>query len=96
MDTTKVPTQEKNAEVPTTTSSDHGVGEMLINASGHTQELDRNFGFWSACFESLVADNAWGAGSASLVSQRFSSESTHFGLDMCYLPYRRTSDFLTH
>lgn len=40
----------------------------IINVSGHPQELDRNFGFWSICAISIVADNAWAAGSGSLVS----------------------------
>ena len=40
----------------------------LINASGHKQELDRNFGLWSICALSVCADNAWAAGGGSLVS----------------------------
>ena len=44
-----------------------GVGE-IINVSGHPQELDRSFGFWSICSISICADNAWGAGGGSLVS----------------------------
>jgi hypothetical protein len=39
----------------------------IINVSGHVQELDRNFGFWSICAVSIVADNAWAAGGGSLV-----------------------------
>jgi hypothetical protein len=42
------------------------IGE-LVNTSGHVQELDRNFGFWSICAISIVADNAWAAGGGSLV-----------------------------
>lgn len=42
------------------------VGEV-INVSGHVQELDRNFGFWSICAVGVVADNAWGAGGGALV-----------------------------
>lgn len=40
----------------------------LINVSGHVQELDRSFGFWSICAVSVVADNAWGASAGSLVT----------------------------
>ena len=53
---------------PATTGDEDGVviGET-INVSGHAQELDRNFGFWSICAVSVVADNAWAAGGGSLV-----------------------------
>ena len=43
------------------------VTEETVNVSGHAQELDRNFGFWSICAVSIVADNAWAAGGGSLV-----------------------------
>ncbi|GAB7352326.1 hypothetical protein MBLNU459_g2772t1 [Dothideomycetes sp. NU459] len=43
-------------------------GEILVNVSGHVQELDRNFGFWSICAIAVVADNAWGAGAGALVT----------------------------
>ncbi|SMR53165.1 unnamed protein product [Zymoseptoria tritici ST99CH_1A5] len=39
----------------------------LINASGHVQELDRSFGFWSIVSLSWIANNAWAAGSGALV-----------------------------
>lgn len=39
----------------------------LINASGHVQELDRSFGFWSICSASVAVDNAWVAGAGTLV-----------------------------
>jgi hypothetical protein len=48
------------------TTPDVAVGELL-NVSGHVQELDRNFGFWSICAISIVADDAWAAGAGSLV-----------------------------
>ena len=45
-----------------------GEGEIVVNASGHAQELDRQFGFWSiVCFGFLV-DNAWMAGAGALVT----------------------------
>lgn len=47
---------------------DVDVGQTeLVNASGHKQEVDRNFGFWSICSLSVCADNAWAAGGGSLV-----------------------------
>lgn len=39
----------------------------LINVSGHVQELDRTFGFWSIMSIGILSDNAWGAGAGSLV-----------------------------
>ena len=53
---------------PTEIADETGVvvGE-IVNVSGHVQELDRNFGFWSICAVSVVADNAWAAGGGSLV-----------------------------
>jgi choline transport protein len=39
----------------------------LVNASGHKQEVDRNFGFFSICALSVCVDNAWAAGGGSLV-----------------------------
>jgi hypothetical protein len=53
---------------PTSVDVDDGVDDIVhLNASGHVQELDRNFGFWSICAVSVVADNAWAAGGGSLV-----------------------------
>jgi hypothetical protein len=50
-------------------AADEAIGEIegLVNASGHVQELDRNFGFWTICAISVVSDNAWAAGGGSLV-----------------------------
>jgi hypothetical protein len=58
---------EKQHTPPTVEALD-GVGEIVhVNVSGHVQELDRNFGFWSICAISILADNAWAAGGGSLV-----------------------------
>lgn len=53
------------------TSPAHG-GESadaseLVNASGHVQEMDRSFGFFSICSMAILSDNAWGAGGGALV-----------------------------
>lgn len=49
-------------------STDIQPGDLqeLINASGHVQEVDRQFGLWSICSTSLMTDNAWAAGSGAL------------------------------
>jgi hypothetical protein len=59
---------EKGQQV--SSAPDDASGELggLVNTSGHVQELDRNFGFWSICAISIVADDAWAAGGGSLVS----------------------------
>jgi hypothetical protein len=53
--------------------ADEAISEFreLVNTSGHVQELDRNFGFWSICAISIVADDAWAAGGGSLVRSPF-------------------------
>jgi hypothetical protein len=53
-------------KIPHTDTSDINVVE-LVNASGHVQELDRTFGSWSIVSLSLIANNAWAAGSGALV-----------------------------
>ena len=40
----------------------------IVNVSGHPQELNRSFGFWSICAIGICADNAWAAGGGTLVS----------------------------
>ena len=40
---------------------------VLVNTSGHVQELDRSFGLLSLCSIGIMSDNAWGAGGGSLV-----------------------------
>jgi len=47
-------------------SADVAEGD-LVNSSGHVQELDRSFGFWSVASVGILADNAWGSGGGSLV-----------------------------
>lgn len=41
-----------------------------INASGHQQELERNFGLWAIVGMALTAGNTWIAFGGSLVSRR--------------------------
>ncbi|KAK5133880.1 hypothetical protein LTR08_007211 [Meristemomyces frigidus] len=56
---------------PAIDEADAGVGTTqdaeLINVSGHVQELDRSFGFFSVASIGILSDNAWGAGGGSLV-----------------------------
>jgi choline transport protein len=57
-------------KLPSSATNDDEAGVAIgeiVNVSGHVQELDRNFGFWSICAVSIVADNAWAAGGGSLV-----------------------------
>lgn len=56
-------------EKPTVTQvDDRALRTAPINASGHVQQLDRVFGFFSSCSISIVVDNAWVAGGGALVS----------------------------
>lgn len=61
-----VKSDEEKTQLPLTDDGNHHVDE-IINVSGHPQELDRQFGFWSICAISIVADNAWAAGAGTLV-----------------------------
>lgn len=62
---------EKKIPGPIDEALDEGVGitaeAELINVSGHVQELDRSFGFFSIASIGILSDNAWGAGGGSLV-----------------------------
>ena len=59
--------EKQQGELPAVENDGHPEIAELINTSGHVQQLDRNFGFWSICAVSVVADNAWGASAGSLV-----------------------------
>jgi choline transport protein len=47
-----------------------GIGEV-INASGHKQELKRQFGLLSICSVGITTGNAWAALGGSIVSCSF-------------------------
>lgn len=49
----------------------------VINASGHVQELDRNFGFLSICSVGIVTGNAWCAIGGSIVRSSTAPSPTH-------------------
>lgn len=49
--------------------------DELINASGHKQELERNFSLLSICGVAITTGNTWTAIGGSVVSN--SSESCH-------------------
>ncbi|KAL9114141.1 MAG: hypothetical protein Q9227_001913 [Pyrenula ochraceoflavens] len=58
------PERLSNSPIPRPSEQDKsefGANVEIINASGHKQELDRNFGIWSICNLSIALDNAWGA-----------------------------------
>lgn len=59
--------EDKKEHSPHIHSESTSVQDVDINTSGHVQELDRTFSFFSICALSLVADNAWGAGAGALV-----------------------------
>ena len=64
-------------------SNEATVVEAPINASGHVQELERNFGIVSLCSLGITSGNAWiSLGGTLVISVRttFRSET-----DTCYL-----------
>ena len=61
---------EKVDSVPISVA-EAAVVEAPINASGHIQELDRNFGLWSICGLGLTSGNTWIALGGSIVRPCF-------------------------
>lgn len=60
--------KQLESDSPPKSDDDVQVGEtILVNTSGHVQELDRSFGLLSLCSIGIMSDNAWGAGGGSLV-----------------------------
>ena len=60
--------EKKSAERPRPEDVDEatGVGEVL-NASGHKQELERNFSLLSICAIGITTGNVWAALGGSIV-----------------------------
>jgi choline transport protein len=61
--------KEKGGEIPRLLLTDEdglATGEV-VNASGHIQELDRNFNFLSACSVGICTGNTWAALGGSIV-----------------------------
>lgn len=52
---------EKNHDITSNSpASDDSVGEsIIVNASGHIQEVERNFGLLSICSVGLTVGNVW-------------------------------------
>jgi choline transport protein len=63
----KVPDQEQAAEPPVLESKGPN-SDGLINASGHRQELDRNFHFIHIAGLGITSGNTWIALGGSIVS----------------------------
>ena len=38
---------------------DVGVGKIMVNASGHKDQLKRQYGLFAICALALTVDNAW-------------------------------------
>ena len=60
--------EEKKSPVEedTAVGTAHHLAHELINASGHRDQLDRNYGILSICGMALTVDNAWVAIGTSL------------------------------
>lgn len=55
-------------EKTVSTTEEQSVAPVSINASGHVQELDRNFNLLSICAVGVVTGNAWTAAGGTIVS----------------------------
>ena len=59
---------EKQVNISPDDSTNNSLhADDLINTSGHVPELDRTWNYWSLAGDAIISDNAWGAGSGSLV-----------------------------
>jgi len=59
---------EKTAKfTPNEKSVNDDVEDEVINASGHKQEVERNFGIWSICGAGITTGSDWPALGGSLV-----------------------------
>lgn len=56
---------------PTTESAEDKHPTELVNASGHRQELQRNFGLISICAIAITTGNTWIAQGGSVVRLSF-------------------------
>ncbi|RJE24402.1 choline transport protein [Aspergillus sclerotialis] len=65
METSDIP---EKVQSPTTESAEDKVATELVNASGHRQELQRNFGLISICAIAITTGNTWIAQGGSVVT----------------------------
>lgn len=64
---------EDSKGIPPDYAVEHGDGGAILNASGHAQELERNFSVWSAASVGICTGNTWAALGGSIV--RFATPS---------------------
>jgi hypothetical protein len=62
----KVPEIDREKEAYTPEENTLGVVTEILNASGHPDQLDRQYGILSICGMALTVDNAWVAIGTSL------------------------------
>ena len=58
----------ESAQAPTSVHNDESARNAPTNASGHVQELDRNFGLWSICGLAITSGNVWISLGGTIVS----------------------------
>ncbi|KAH7138526.1 amino acid/polyamine transporter I [Dendryphion nanum] len=65
----KIKTHETGAQTPRNDEDNMGLGEVtdVLNASGHKQELERNFNLLSICSIGITTGNVWAALGGSVV-----------------------------
>lgn len=67
---------------------------ILVNASGHPQELDRNFGLLSICGLAITTGNTWLGLGGSIVRFRLAPRNVVYGFNRqqgrCHLEWRAT------
>ena len=61
--------ESEEVKTPLETLPPNPASDVLINASGHVQELDRNFRLINICGLGITAGNTWLALGGSIVSE---------------------------
>lgn len=91
MDATYSP-EKSNSSLPVEkvvdSESQYVSKDVVANVSGHSQELERQFGLLSICATGIVTGNTWTALGGAIVSLpllRRDEATTHRHLDRCVL-----------
>ncbi|KAF4547639.1 Amino acid permease-like protein 21 [Elsinoe fawcettii] len=67
MATSTIPDEKQADSNFATAELSRASSQIVLNASGHAQEVDRTFGLFSVCALAITVDGAWIAGSGALV-----------------------------
>lgn len=79
MDATKADASPSQSDCDRSLEHDGSSGPELISASGHVQEVDRNFGILSLAGPGLTVGNVWPAVGGSILVALFNGRPPRYG-----------------